>query len=56
MDNTPDVVSAASEHSPYKQGLLRLLAGGEKEIQAGKGYDLDIVLAEAETLLKEMQR
>ncbi|OHB65457.1 MAG: prevent-host-death family protein [Planctomycetes bacterium RBG_13_60_9] len=36
--------------------LLRLLARGEKEIEAGKGYDLDTVLAEADTLLKEMQR
>jgi hypothetical protein len=28
--------------------LLRLLAKGEKEIEAGEGYDLDTVLAEPE--------
>ena len=31
--------------------LLRLLAMGEWEIEAGKGYDLDAVLAEADILL-----
>ncbi|MCX5646051.1 MAG: hypothetical protein NTZ17_15435 [Phycisphaerae bacterium] len=36
--------------------LLRLLARGEKEIEAGKGHDLDTVLAEADALLEEMQR
>ncbi len=35
--------------------ILHLLASGEKEIEAGKGYDLDAVLAEADALLKEMQ-
>lgn len=33
--------------------LLRLLVRGEKEIEAGRGYDLDAVLAEADSLLKE---
>jgi prevent-host-death family protein len=46
----------AYEHCQRELELLRLLARGEKEIQAGKGYDLDTVLAEADTLLKEMQR
>ena len=31
--------------------LLHLLARGEKEIRAGSGYDLDEVLAEADSLL-----
>ena len=44
------------EHSQHELELLRLLARGEKEIEAGKGYDLDVVLAEADTLLKDMQR
>jgi len=35
---------------------LRLLAQGEKEIEAGKGYDLDVVLSEADNLLRELQR
>ena len=43
------------EHSQHELELLRLLARGEKEIEAGKGYDLDAVLAEADTLLKEMK-
>ena len=44
------------EHSQHELELLRLLARGEKEIEAGKGYELDVVLAEADTLLKDMQR
>ncbi len=43
------------EHSQHELELLRLLARGEKEIEAGKGYDLDAVLAEADALLKEMK-
>jgi len=46
----------AYEHSQHELELLRLLACGEKEIEAGKGYDLDAVLAEADTLLKETKR
>ena len=46
----------AYEHSQHELEILRLLARGEKEIEAGKGYDLDTVLAEADTLLKEIQR
>jgi prevent-host-death family protein len=45
----------AYEHCQYELEILRLLARGEKEIEAGKGYDLDEVLAEAEALLKERQ-
>jgi len=44
------------EHSQHELELLRLLAQGEKEIAAGKGYDLDVVLSEADKLLREMQR
>jgi prevent-host-death family protein len=43
----------AYEHSQHELELLRLLARGEREIEAGKGYDLDAVLAEADSLLKE---
>jgi len=43
----------AYEHSQHELELLRLLARGEKEIEAGKGYDLDVVLAEADSLLKQ---
>ena len=43
----------AYEHSQHELELLRLLARGEKEIEAGKGYDLDAVLTEADSLLKE---
>ncbi|MCX5903114.1 MAG: type II toxin-antitoxin system Phd/YefM family antitoxin [Proteobacteria bacterium] len=41
------------EHSQHELELLRLLARGEREIEAGKGYDLDAVLAEADILLQE---
>jgi hypothetical protein len=44
------------EHSQHERELLRLLAAGEKEIEAGKGYDLDVVLSEADSLLKELQK
>ena len=40
------------EHSQHELELLRLLARGEREIEAGKGYDLDAVLAEADILLQ----
>jgi len=41
------------KHSQHELEILRLLARGEKEIEAGKGYELDEVLAEADSLLKE---
>ncbi len=43
------------EHSQRELELLRLLARGQKEIETGKGYDLDVVLAEADILLKELR-
>ena len=43
----------AYEKAEHDRELLRLLALGEKEIKAGKGYDLNTVLAEADALLKE---
>jgi len=39
------------ERREHESQLLRLLARGEQEIAAGKGYDLDVVLAEADALL-----
>ena len=41
------------EYSQHESELLRLLARGEKEIEAGKGYNLETVFAEADLLLKE---
>jgi prevent-host-death family protein len=41
----------AYERSEHERQLLRLIALGEKEIAAGKGSDLDVVLAEADALL-----
>ena len=46
----------AYEHVQHELELLRLLARGEKEIETGKGYDLDTVLVEADRLLREIQR
>lgn len=43
----------AYERSERDRELLRLLARGEKEIAAGKGYSLEAVLAEADALLAE---
>ncbi|MCX5877481.1 MAG: type II toxin-antitoxin system Phd/YefM family antitoxin [Deltaproteobacteria bacterium] len=41
------------EHTQHELEILRLLARGEKEIEAGSGFDLKTVLAEADTLLAE---
>lgn len=41
----------AFEQSERDRELLQLLAKGEKEIEAGEGYDLDSVLAESDSLL-----
>lgn len=35
--------------------LLRLLAKGEREIEAGEGHDLDSVLSEADALLSDLK-
>jgi prevent-host-death family protein len=41
------------EHTQHELEILRLLARGEKEIEAGRGVDLKTVLAEADVLLAE---
>jgi prevent-host-death family protein len=47
------VVSMESyERSQHEREILRLLALGEKEIEAGTGYSLDDVLKEADRLLE----
>jgi len=45
--------AAAYERVEHDRQILRLLARGEKGIAAGKGFDLDAVLAEADALLEE---
>lgn len=41
----------AYEKSEQEKELLRLLLKGEKEIDAGEGYDLNTVLADADAIL-----
>jgi prevent-host-death family protein len=41
----------AYEESEHEKELLRLLARGDREIEAGQGDDLDALLAEADILL-----
>ncbi len=41
------------ERGEHERQLLWLIARGEQEIGAGKGFDLDAVLAEADALLGE---
>jgi len=41
----------AYERSERERQLLHLLARGEQEIKAGKGFDLDEVLTEADAFL-----
>jgi prevent-host-death family protein len=43
----------AYERGEHDRQILRLLARGDKEIAAGKGYDLAAVLAEADRVLAE---
>ena len=43
----------AYEQSERDRELLRLLAKGEREIEAGEGHTLDSILAEADALLAE---
>jgi prevent-host-death family protein len=43
----------AYEKAEHDRQLLLLLARGDKEIAAGKGYDLESVMAEADRLLAE---
>ncbi len=45
----------AYEHTQHELEILRLLARGEKEIEAGKGYDLDTVLKEVDSMLEGMK-
>ena len=44
------------EHTQHELEILRLLAQGEKEIEAGGGFDLETVVAEADGLLAEQQQ
>lgn len=46
----------AYERSERQRELLRLLAAGEREIEAGKGHTLTSVLREADSLLGEAPR
>jgi len=41
------------EKGEREREILKLLARGEREIVAGKGYELDDVLAEADALLSK---
>ncbi len=43
-------------HTHRELEILRLIAAGEKEIEAGTGHGLDDILAEAYALLKEPRR
>jgi len=43
------------EHTQHELEILRLLARGERDIEAGVGFDLEAVLAEADALLAEQQ-
>ena len=43
----------AYERGEQERQILLLLARGEQEIAAGKGHDLESVLAEADALLRE---
>ena len=45
----------AYEQVEHDRQLLSVLAQGDREVAAGKGYDLDAVLREADALLGEAQ-
>jgi prevent-host-death family protein len=41
------------ERANHEREILRMLAQGEKDVAAGKGYDLEEVLKEAERILSK---
>lgn len=41
------------ERDNAEREILRLLASGEKGIKGGQGFDLDMVLAEADAILSD---
>ena len=43
------------ERTQHELQMLRLLAAGEKEIEAGVGFDMEAVFAEADELLGEIE-
>ena len=43
----------AYERSQQEREILKLLALGEREIAAGRGYDLDEILTDADALLSK---
>ena len=43
------------EQTQHELDILRLLARGEKDIDAGVGYDMEAVFAEADKLLNGMK-
>lgn len=48
------VSAQAYERTQHELEILRLLARGEAEIEAGAGHDMDEVFAEARKLLDEV--
>ena len=47
------VSAGAYERAQHDFEILRLLARGEADIEAGVGYDLETVMADADALLDE---
>ena len=45
--------AGAYERTQRELEILRILAQGEADIQAGVGYDIDVVMAEADALLEQ---
>ena len=43
------------EQTQHELEILRLLARGERDIEAGVGFDLEAVFADADALLAEQQ-
>jgi prevent-host-death family protein len=46
--------AGAYERTQRELEILRMLAQGGADIQAGVGYDLDVVMAEADALLERL--
>ncbi len=45
--------AGAYERTQRELEILRILAQGEADIQAGVGFDIDVVMAEADALLEQ---
>lgn len=55
MSAEPDMSVDVHEETQRELEILRILVQGEIDIQAGVGYDIDVVMAEADALARSAE-